>query len=550
MSSFLKFIDEDIDAKKTLFATMPTKTKTDIKKFNMKIDSILERYIDYKSRVKKYIDAKSKSFSIKDGNKKFDDLRNKVGNLEHVRFILNPSNTYFEKMGFDNLLFEINSYYDFNFHSINQIINKFLNQFELAGINLTGDDFDYTCYVNEYMTAFLEVRNKKSDNYDEVSKIFEKIYWVDPDIICHIESNFRKLIRRNERKFINYIDEIQKKVMLENEINNYEKCLDKLKTAYIELSDVDKESITDIINLAKTHTIDINTYFPDSKVRTTTYNTMMVDPINPDDKVAVEKFYKTLNKLKTNVEEYMNYNKYIPLIDAFKKEYEKQIPTDEKNSNKVAVSKNLKSLVSQIDAKESKLEKLNKKIFSDNPWYIVLRKDKNIKQLKINSVKQAKELYDLYKVYDQEYFKDKVLSILTSSLTMAELLHLYYSFDYFKKNLIKKVFDVSSYDDIIKHSEEFDLFAMNPTNIVLNDVSLFEKNNISRVIMNKYRLDNINLTEEILNPDDLSVLLDKIQLLLRINEIENSETTVEKIWFMVQVENINIEEQKKLGTSK
>ena len=34
----LKFIEEDIAAKKTLLSTMPTKTKTNIKKYNEKID--------------------------------------------------------------------------------------------------------------------------------------------------------------------------------------------------------------------------------------------------------------------------------------------------------------------------------------------------------------------------------------------------------------------------------------------------------------------------------------------------------------------------------
>ena len=545
MNSFLDFIVEDIEAKKILLNTMPTNNKANIKKFYSKIESLSEKYIEYKDRVKKYIDTKSKSFDIKDKNTKSEALKIKVSNLEHIRFVLNPFNTYFEKMGFDNLIFEMNNYYDFNFNSINEIINKFFNQFELAGVELTSEDFDYTYNVNEYMTSFLNVRSKKSDNYNEVSKIFEKIYWTDPDIICHIESNFRKLIIKNEKKFINYIEEIKKKIMLENEISSYEQCLDKLKEVYIELSEVDRESISDIINLAKTRSIDINIYFEDSKVRMATYDSMILQPINFDNKQETENFYKTLNKLKINIEEYKNYLKFTPLIDAFKKEYEKQIPTLGKVSNGSAASKKLKSIKSQILAKEGKLDNINKVIFSDKPLHIWLRKNKDLKQLKINSIKQAKELHDLYKVYDQEYFKDKVLSILTNSLTMGELLHLYYSFDYFKKIAIKKVFEIDSYDEINKRSEEFDLFAMNPTNIVLNAVNVFEKTNISRIIMNKYRLDNINITEEALTPDDFSVLLEKVNMLLRVNEIENSKITVEKIWFMVQVENINLKEQKK-----
>lgn len=545
MSNFLKFIDEDIEAKKTLLSTMPTNTKSNIKKYNERISAISEKYSEYKVRVKKYLDTKSKSFNIKDCDDNLEELKNNVSNLEHVRFILNPTNTYFEKMGFDNLLFEISSYYDFNFNSLNEIINRFLDKFELAGIKLFGYDFDYTCYVLEYMTSFLEVRNKKSENYDEVSAMFEKIYWVNPEIIGHIELNFRKLIKRYEKKFTNYIKELQKEVMLENKVVSYEDCLEKLKAAYTELNVADRENICDIINLAKAGEIDINNYFEDSKIRTSTYSNLMIESINLDDKVAMDKFYENLEKLRANIEEYNNYVKFIPLINYFKTSYEKQIPNGDKDPIRINVAKSLKDVQSQIADKESKLEKINKKVF-DKPWFFGFKNDNDLKQLRIDSINLAKELYGLYKIYDQEYFNEKVLSILNNSLTISELLHLYYSFDYFKKVAIKKVFEITTYDDVIKHSDSFDLFAMNPTNIIINGVAIFEENNISKVIMNKYRLDNINLTEELLNPDDLKTLLDKVQLLLRINEIEKNATTVEKIWFMVQVEKINkVENTKK-----
>ena len=37
MSNFLKFIEDDIQAKRTLFSTMPTKTKRDIKNIMKKL---------------------------------------------------------------------------------------------------------------------------------------------------------------------------------------------------------------------------------------------------------------------------------------------------------------------------------------------------------------------------------------------------------------------------------------------------------------------------------------------------------------------------------
>ena len=141
-------------------------------------------------------------------------------------------------------------------------------------------------------------------------------------------------------------------------------------------------------------------------------------------------------------------------------------------------------------------------------------------------------------MYDEERFKEKILTTVNNFVTIPELLHLYYSYDFFKKKVIKKVFKLSSYDDILKYSEEFDLFSMNPNNVIINGVSVFEENTISKIIINKYRLDNINISEESLEVDNLNTLLNQIQFILRANEIERSETTVEKIWFMVEVEKI------------
>ena len=212
MSNFLKFIEEDIEAKKTLIATMPTNTKRDIKKYNETIDTIIAKYNEYKASVKKYLDTKSKSFNVKCDDKGIEALTKKVNDLERVRFTLNPTNTYFEKLGFDNLIYQISNYTDINFNYLNDIINQFLDKFELAKIRLASDDFDYTCYVNEYMNAFFGVRDKKSKDYDEIAITFEKIYWINPEIINHIELNFRKLIKKHERDLLIILKIYKKKL--------------------------------------------------------------------------------------------------------------------------------------------------------------------------------------------------------------------------------------------------------------------------------------------------------------------------------------------------
>ena len=537
MTNFLEFIEEDIKSKKTLFSTMPVSTKTNKRKFNEKIDATKDKYLEYEDSIKKYIELKSRSFEVRD-DKDISQMAATLADLESVRFILNPTNTYFEKMGFDTLLFQISSYNDFNFHSLNEIINELFNKFELAGVLLTNDDFDYTCYVNEFMTSFIQIRSSKSNNYDHLTEIFEKLYWDNPELIVHIELNFRKLIMKNEKKFTEYIDKLKSQVELTSG-NNYETCLQKLEVAYRNLNNATKENITDIIDLAKNSELDINNYFEDSKIRTTTFSSLMIDSIDFGDEVAANKFYDSLGKLKNNVEEYVNYIKFSPLILFFKNTHLKKATDGPK-----VESKNLKDIENKIAQSEAKLAKVNKKIFGQKPT-VFMPKETNVKELKFESVKIANELNALYKEHTEEYFKSKALSAVNDTFTITDLLHLYYSFDFYKKEAIRKVYSTTTYEEIIEYSDSFDLFAMNPMNVIVCAASQFNVENIAKVIINKYRLANINITDEDINPDDLTSLLGKLNLTIRVREIEKSPVSVEKIWFMVQVKKLYEEEKKK-----
>ena len=247
MNNFLEFINKDIEGKKEQLSSLPTRTKTNKKKYNETINLYTEKYKEYQEKLYKYMSVKAKSLHKAENATDISKLKEKVENLERVKFLLNPSNTYQEKMGFDTLIYQINNYYTLNFKSLNVIINGFLDKFELAGINLKSSDFDYTCYVHEYMTEFLEVRNKKSKSYEKVSEIFEQIYWMNPEIIEHIELNFRKLIRKNQKKLNSYIASLQREAMSKNNIRNYADCLEKLQAAYIELNMNQKETISDIL---------------------------------------------------------------------------------------------------------------------------------------------------------------------------------------------------------------------------------------------------------------------------------------------------------------
>lgn len=546
MNNFNEFITKDIEAKKTLIATMPTKTKTNKRKFNQSLEDIIDTYEDYKLNIKNYLIAKARKLDVEEEKQNIERLKSKIVDLEHLKFLLNPSNTYFEKMGFDGLLYKINNFNTFNFDSLNEIINEFLDKFELVGISLKANDFDYTCFVHEYMAAFLDVRYHVVKNYNKVSEIFEQIYWVNPELINHIELNFRRLIKNNDKKFENYIVNLQKDVMNKNNIGDYASCLEKLQSAYVDLNLADIESISEIIDGAKKGEINVEQYFEDNKARITAFSSLVSENVDITIPKEMNKVCKSLDKLRLNIGEYQNYLEFKPLFDYFKGEFIDLIPKlDVKETKDSKVVKESKKIEEEITKKESELTKINKKIFGGRPGLFEFKNDIDLNRLKRESVLISNELYQLYKKHDSEVFKDKIMEVLSQTMVISDLLNLYYSYDYFKKITLQNVFNLKSYDSVVKYSDNFDLFAMNPTNIITLGVPVFKDVNIPEIIANKYRLNNIKIIEDDLSEDNLSSMVNKILLILRVNNINNSDISIEELWFLAEVERIISKESKK-----
>ena len=92
-----------------------------------------------------------------------------------------------------------------------------------------------------------EKNNQKNEKYEKVSKIFEKIYWLNPNLIEHIELNLRSLIKAYSKEFEKYILARQKEVKSQNDIKNYDDCVQKLQKAYLNLKMAEEETVSDIV---------------------------------------------------------------------------------------------------------------------------------------------------------------------------------------------------------------------------------------------------------------------------------------------------------------
>ena len=541
MNNFLEFINKDIEGKKTLLASMPINNITNIKKYNEKIASMYTDYSYYKESVLKYINAKSESFEKKKKTKNNDELQQQFDEYRQMKFLLNPMNSFKEKMGLDKLLYDIRNYSNFAFDEINETIKKLIAKFGEVGISLRSEDFKYTCYVNDYMTEFFACNG----DYSKLSETFEKIYWYNPNIIEHIELNFRLLIKKHQKDFESYISNKQKSILSQNNFKDYTEFTKALAKKHEELVDSKEEDISDIIEMAKSSKIEINNYFPDSKFRVTAFSNITVNEVDFNDENAKNKVLSTLKRLKTNALEYANYLKFKPLFNYFKEKYEKQESVESNNAS-------LKTIESQISSKESKLISINNKIFSKEKSsgssifsFFNKKKPESLKNLKIESLKIAKELYDLYYEQDRLNFENKIINMKADSLLLiSDVVRLYYSYNFFKRETFAKVFELENYKDIVKLCDEFDEFASNPSNIIINGINTFEESDVASVICNKYRLENINIELADLDEDSIPQLINKIDFVFRIDKIEHSDLSVEKIWFIVENNQIKEKEIK------
>ena len=537
MNNFLEFIKSDIESKKTFLLSIPTNNKTNVKKFNENVASIYESYSNYKDSVLKYINAKSESFENVKEPKQDEKIEKQLEEYKKIVSFFNPLNTFKEKLGLDSLLYDIHNYSNFTFENINKTIQALIEKFKMAGIGLTSNDFKYTCYVKEYMDEFFA----SSGDYNKLSPVFEKIYWHNPNLIEHIELNFRKLIKKYKKEFEQYVSKEKEELLRRNNFKDYSE-LDRIyKTKYDEYISGKEESLFEIIKMAKESKIEINNYFPDSKFRTTAFTTLTINPINYENADEFNKLLDTLKKLKSNALEYNSYLKFLPLFKNFKEKYEK---LDSVETNASA----LKTIESQISTKESKLDSLNNKIFDGTTSVIFSLFDKkspdHVKKLKQESIVLAKELYDLYYEEEKLKFENIVLEMKNESRIMiSDVIKLYYSFDFYKRETIASVFGLSTYNEIIDLCNEFDEFAVNPTNIIIQGIDAFLDSDMADVICNKYRLENINISASDLDENNIISLINKIDFVFRIYQIENSKLSVEKIWFIVQ--NTKIQDKEK-----
>ena len=325
-----------------------------------------------------------------------------------------------------------------------------INKFNEVGITLTSDDFNYSIFVNEYMKAFFD--NMQNINSKIMKDKFEEIYWKCPNLIIHIELNFRYIYMNNKKTIDRYYkkqtEQVSKKVGLTAQ--EIEEKINNLQEKYNEDIKLDKYILT---KKFLDGTLNCKEYEKE-KIRDEYLKVLPEDIIEGFSDEKIEEATKNAIKFLHNLNEYKQYLQFEYILKDVKKKYQ------ESSQYKNSYNETRKNIL----ANEKKLRKLKKGLLKKNN-----KKDEQIAEY--NDI--ILETKALYKQLDKDEFYIKIINNLTPSSTIYDVLKFASEFhNYLVECIIanNEESDMNQIENIISSFEEF---INSPYNIVYVEIYIF-----------------------------------------------------------------------------
>ena len=527
----LQKMDNQIDIDKEVLSVLPKTTKKNLKTYKDKAAEIKQDYDAYLKNIVAEIKRRRVKITAVTPNPEIEKLRKQIEEKAQITKA-NMNIPSFEKMELDEILFVLKRFYKNNLEVVNDAIVKCLEKFETVGIVLTEEDFDYSIYVEQYMSVFLAERRKGEINSPSVKEAFEQIYWKCPDIITQIELSFRNIYLREEKNIDKYYAEVQRKntskVHLKQKdlIENYEFMQRKL----IQLENSDTATILNRFLQGEENVKD----YEEANVKKA-YKKLIAEDIESLSKEQMQEYTDNIFKLQNSLYEYKNYLEFKYILDDIVEIY------NSKDKFKAAFNNNLKA----IKKHENQLVKMNKKTkkYENHKGLIskLFNKNKdNLKLEKINIDINAKmaEIRDLYRELEKNKVSNIICTKLNRNSTIYDALYLigpFYSF--LVDSIIKKDEEILQ-EDIRETIKDFREFIEYPNITIINNIKMLEDKDIALVIKDKYNLCNINMIKEDLDVDNINDLDLSVNRICNYNYLNDSKTNLDDIKFILQTEKL------------
>lgn len=517
-SKKIQQIIEKIESSKEVLSAMPKNNEKNKEKYKDILDEWKNEYQEYKEEILEILEKRYNEGINIQKDKEIDTLESRLKTINDTLYLLDDKKTSYEKLELDKNIYKLNRYYKENLENINEQILVCINKFKEVGIELDLEDFNYSVFVTEYMRTFLQELRRNNINSSKIKSKFEEIYWKCPDIIMHIELNFRNIYLKKESIINKYFDKEENELL-----KKWEKSPEEIINTYLNLKKqkIEKISCDSKILLDKFISGELNAKnFEDDKIKSNCSKILpkhIVDKMESDKEVSIN-----ISKFLNSLYEYKSYMSFKFIIEDIKNLYK------EKDKYKKIYDETKK----KIDVAEKKLRKLNKKSTSKG---LFGAKKENLKQTAEQN-QLVKEIKELYRQLDLDKFYNKVYTELNDNSNIYDVLRLASSYyNYLVSCIIKNNTTIAQQeiDELILELVEF---LRNPYNTIINNITILEETDIALIIKDRYKLLNFIVEKEDLNNVDSFIsTLEEIQIGINIKKIG---LDIEKIKELIELKKL------------
>ena len=494
-----EYILKDIETVKANLEILPKKTKVNKAKYNEYLEEQLKKITPMIEEAEKEISKRVEQIKKHNTEESLPEEREllDIAKVKRLSSLSSSSN----KMNLDYYLYELSSFENNNLEKINGVILKILLAFKEVGIILTPKDFEYSEVVQKYMDTLI-------NDYDNIEKVFDDIYWENSNIITQIELNIRYLYFKHKKEIDKYYESLK------------EEPLDEYLTKYIELKTNQKlneyQNRTYLFNNFINHTLMLTDY--SEKTIDGLLTDIILDREDEDN-------YLNLIKLSSSLSEYNEYLNFEYIIKDIKELFTK------KEEYKGKYDLKLKD----ITKKEKELFSLNKQINKTGLFKPNLKK---INELKLKRNTTITDILSLYIELDELTIQNDIYNNVTNETTYQDILKLTcFNTKYFIK-LLKDQIDNLTIEDINQNITNLFEYAFGSEINIISNIAISEGKDIPKIIKDKYRLLNISINEENLNKDDIEKVQKNIEDLIIYYNIKKINLNIQDIDFIFKAEKL------------
>lgn len=494
-----EYILKEIETVKANLEILPKKTKVNKAKYNEYLEEQLKKITPMIEEAEKEISKRVEQIKKHNTEESLPEEREllDIAKVKRLSSLSSSSN----KMNLDYYLYELSSFENNNLEKINGVILKILLAFKEVGIILTPKDFEYSEVVQKYMDTLI-------NDYDNIEKVFDDIYWENSNIITQIELNIRYLYFKHKKEIDKYYESLK------------EEPLDEYLTKYIELKTNQKlneyQNRTYLFNNFINHTLMLTAY--SEKTIDGLLTDIILDREDEDN-------YLNLTKLSSSLSEYNEYLNFEYIIKDIKELFTK------KEEYKGKYDLKLKD----ITKKEKELFSLNKQINKTGLFKPNLKK---INELKLKRNTTITDILSLYIELDELTIQNDIYNNVTNETTYQDILKLTcFNTKYFIK-LLKDQIDNLTIEDINQNITNLFEYAFGSEINIISNIAISEEKDIPKIIKDKYRLLNISINEENLNKDDIEKVQKNIEDLIIYYNIKKINLNIQDIDFIFKAEKL------------